>query len=251
MRLRVLGSHGGELPTSRSTCFLIDDHLALDAGALNRGLDVAGLQRVQHVLLTHSHFDHVKDLPLMGDVLIGHQRRGVDVYGSTECIRTLRRHMFNDALWPDFTRLPSRQAPMFRLHSFRARSRFRIGRYNVVAVPVDHPVESCGFVISDGKVSLGVSGDTGPTDALWKLMRRTENLAGVLIETSFPNAQQRLADVSGHLTPRTLKVELQKLGRPDVPVWLYHLKPRHVQVVTREVSRLPVRVAEIGDVYDL
>lgn len=251
MRLRVLGPHGGELPGCRSTCFLIDETFALDAGALTQTLELDELKRVDHVLLTHSHFDHVKDLPMLSDVLVGQRTRSVMIHSNTQCIETLRKNLFNDRLWPDFTSIPNRRQPIFKLKSFRPGATVTIGGYKVKSVLVSHPVESCGYVVSAGGVSLGVSGDTGPTDRLWKVLHATENLKAVLVECSLPNELQRLASLSGHLTPRTLAIEIEKLDRPDVEVFLYHLKPAYVDRLKREVKDLPVHVLELDEQYEL
>ncbi len=251
MKLHVLGCHGGELLRCKSTCFLVDDVLALDAGALTGTLDLEQLCRVDDILLTHSHFDHVKDLPLLADLIVGRRDRPVTIHGSRECIRALRENMFNDELWPDFTRIPSKSKPALKLKSFRAGATFQIGRYTVQTVPVTHPVESCGFVITDGRSSLGISGDTGPTEKLWKLFNSQKHLKAVLLETSFPNALQELADISGHLTPQTLASELGKFERNGAQVLLYHLKPAFVAQLKSELGGMPVRVLELGDTFEL
>ena len=106
MRLRVLGCSGGELGRHRTTCFLVDGRLAVDAGALTASLSLKELVAVDDILLTHSHFDHVKDVPLLTDLLVGRRKTPVRVHASTACARTLRTSIFNDELWPDFTRIP-------------------------------------------------------------------------------------------------------------------------------------------------
>lgn len=250
MKLQVLGCHGGELPTCRTTCFLVDDVLALDAGALTGTLTLERLCKVDHILVGHSHFDHVKDLPLLADLVIGRRERPVTIYASRACARALRENMFNDALWPDFTRIPSRRAPVLQIKTFKAGSTFQVGPYTVRSIPVSHPVESCGFVVSDGETTLAMSGDTGPTERLWKVLNKTEKLKALLLETSFPNAMQALADVSGHLTPRTLATELTKFRRNGTEVLLYHLKPAFVAELKRELAPLPVEVLELGDTFE-
>ncbi len=251
MRLKVLGPHGGELPGCRSTCFLLDETFAIDAGALTQTLALEELKRVDHVLLTHSHFDHVKDLPMLSDVLVGQRTRSVTIHSNTQCIQTLRKNLFNDRLWPDFTSIPNRRQPIFKLKSFRPGATLTIGGYKVKSVQVTHPVESCGYVISADGVALGISGDTGPTDKLWKVLHATKNLKAVMVECSLPNELQVLANVSGHLTPQTLAIELEKLDRPDVEILLYHLKPAYVDRLKKEVKHLPVHVLELDEQYEL
>jgi cAMP phosphodiesterase len=251
VRLKVLGPHGGELRGCRSTCFLVDDTLAIDAGALTGALDIDELVAVDDVLLTHSHFDHLKDLPMLSDVLVGRRRRPVVIHGGVRCIDALKRHVFNEELWPDFTSIPTRRQPLYKLRAFRPGARVTVGRHKVKSVLVSHTVETCGFVVTSGDSALGISGDTGPTEDLWKVLRATKELKLVLVECSFPNELQALADISGHLTPRTLEGELAKLGRPDVDVLLYHLKPTHREQLKREVAHLDVHVLELDEEYEL
>ncbi len=192
MRFRVLGCSGGELPHHRTTCFLVDGRLAIDAGALTSSLSLPKLLKVDDVVLTHSHFDHIKDVPLLADLLVGRRTRPVRVHASTECARTLRQNVFNGKLWPDFTRIPSPGAPVMDLRSFSTRRAFRAGALTFQPVPVRHPVESVGFVVGDGRTSFGISGDTGPTTAFWKLVNGSPGLKALLVELSFPNELQRL-----------------------------------------------------------
>jgi ribonuclease BN (tRNA processing enzyme) len=250
VKFRVLGCSGGELPDHRTTCFLVDGRLAIDAGALTSSLPLSKLLEVDDVVLTHSHFDHVKDVPLLADLLVGRRTTPVRVHASTECARTLRTNVFNGKLWPDFTRIPSARAPVLQLRPFSTSRAFLAGGVRFQPVPVRHPVESVGFVVSRGKSSFAISGDTGPTKRFWKLVNASPGLKAVLVEVSFPNQLQRLADLSGHLTPRTLASELAKLDRTDLPILLYHLKPAYVPRLRREVAALGlpgVRILEVGD----
>jgi ribonuclease BN (tRNA processing enzyme) len=250
MRLRVLGCSGGELAAHRTSCFLVDGALAVDAGALTTTLRLEELLAIDDIVLTHSHFDHVKDVPLLADLLIGQRRRPLVVHASTECARTLRENLFSGGLWPDFTRLPDPRNPILVIKPFDPRRRFKVGRYSLTPVPVAHPVESVGLVLSDGRGAMGISGDTGPTEELWRVVNRTRNLKALLVETTFPSRLQGVADASGHLTPRTLVGELGKLAPGRPPVYLYHLKPAFARELRRELAALKldgVRILRRGD----
>jgi cAMP phosphodiesterase len=252
VKFRVLGCSGGELPEHRTTCFLVDGRLAIDAGALTSSLPLRQLLKVDDVVLTHSHFDHIKDVPLLADLLVGRRTTPVRVHASTECARTLHKSVFNGKLWPDFTRIPSSRAPVMELRPFSTRRAFRAGTLHFQPVPVRHPVESVGFVVSNGRSAFGISGDTGPTNRFWRQINATPRLSALLVEVSFPNHLQRLADLSGHLTPHTLAKELAKLDRADLPILLYHLKPAYVARLRREVAALGlphVRILEVGDTF--
>ncbi len=230
---------------------MIDGHLALDAGALTSTLDLDELCKVDDILLTHSHFDHVKDLPLMADLIVGRRDKPVRIFSSRECTETLKANMFNNVLWPDFTAIPTKKNPVLQLKPFKAGATVKIGKYTVKTIPVSHPVESCGFIITDGHSTMAMSGDTGPTDALWKALNKVHGLKALLLETSFPNKLQQLADISGHLTPKTLESELLKFDRNGCEVLLYHLKPAFVSQLKHEVKHLPVHVLELGDTFEL
>lgn len=248
----MLGCSGGELPRHRTTCFLVDRTLALDAGALTASLGLEELLAVDDIVLTHSHFDHVKDVPLLADLLVGRRRRPVRVHASPECAQTLRESVFNGRLWPDFTRIPDPRRPVLRIVPFRPGRPFRVGRYAFRPIPVCHPVESVGFLITGGGATLAVSGDTGPTEAFWRAVNAAPRLSALLVELSFPNSLQWLADLSGHLTPRTLAGELSKLHRDGFPVLLYHYKPAHLAELRRELAglrRADVRVLRQGDTF--
>jgi cAMP phosphodiesterase len=254
LKLRVLGCWGGELGERRTTCFLVDGRLALDAGALTASLSLDELLGVDDILLTHAHLDHVKDVPLLTDLVASRRARPVVVHGSARCVQTLRRHVFNGRVWPDFTRIPSAARPALAVRPFQPRRPFRIGRYRVLPVPVAHQVECFGFVLSDGDVAVAISGDTGPTVGFWREVNAAADLRALLVETSFPTRLQAVADVAGHLTPRTLVGELEKLERDDIPIFLYHLKPAFEVELRRELATLRrrgVRILRMGDEIDL
>lgn len=257
MRLKVLGCHGGELLGCRSTSFLLDGKIALDAGALTQSLTLPELLKIDHVVVGHSHFDHVKDLPLMSDLLIGRRKKPLLIHASPEAARTLREHMFDNKLWPDFTRIPSPEAPILRIEVYEPGEAFTIGDYRILPIPVQHPVESNALIITQRKekVAIAMSGDTGPTDELWQALDRTKNLQALLLETSFPNALQGLADISGHFTPATMQRDLAKLKKhADLPVLLYHLKPAFLEPLSQEIrairSRRPLRILQLDEEYD-
>jgi hypothetical protein len=101
-------------------------------------------------------------------------------------------------------------------------------------------VPTTGFIVEDKTGSIAYSSDTAPTDRFWELVNQVRNLKAVVTETSFPNELQDLANMSGHLTPQTLEMELRKLKR-DVPVFLYGCKPRHLARIRAQVRPIKRR----------
>ena len=253
MKIEILGSYGGESVDCRMTCLLINDTVALDAGSLSQVLPIERQQKVQSIVLTHSHMDHTSSLPFFIENVFGKLREAVDVYASPATIYALRKHLFNNDTWPDFTRLPNHLLPVVRFHDLEEEVPVVIGGVRFTPISVNHLVPTFGFLIENDGAKILWSSDTGPTQRLWEIANRTENLSGIWVDTSFDNALQKIADVSGHLTPFTLAGELRKLER-RVPILLHHLKPPCIAKIHEEVAALgnpDIGFIEQGKIYSL
>jgi cAMP phosphodiesterase len=255
MELRVLGCHGGQTNEHRTSAFLVDGKLGIDAGALTSELTLAEQKKVRAVLVSHCHLDHIRDLATLADTRCQSGGPTLLLAGTAATIAALKEHYFNDVLWPDFTKIPIRDdGPTIRYVVMRPERELDIAGYGVRAVLVHHTVESAAFVVRKGKSTLAYSGDTGPTERLWKVLEGVD-LKALVMEVSFPNAEQALATVSGHHTPRTLEAELEKLGqREGLPILLFHIKPTFERAVLRELSRIRGRNLTIlspGDTFIL
>jgi ribonuclease BN (tRNA processing enzyme) len=251
MKLRVLGSFGGESPTCRMTSFLIDDVVAIDAGAITRALTIPEQRAIRHVLLTHTHMDHTTSLPFLIENTFEVRSEPVSVYCTRRVLAAVRRHLFNNDTWPDFSRIPNHLYPSVRFEVIHPERPFRIGglaggELEVTAIPVNHIVPTVGLLLRQGTSSTLFTSDTGPTERIWQVANQTEDLAAVITECSFPNRLQRLADVSLHFSPSSLALELEKLHR-HVPVFLYHFKPPYVDELRSELAatRLPHPATEL------
>ena len=139
LAIRVLGPYGGSAPGYRMTTFLIDGETALDAGALTEALPLAAQRRLRRVVLTHAHLDHVASLPFLVENLYGRERP-LEIIAPAPVLRTLSRHVFNDAAWPDFTRLPSRRRPTIVFRPVAVGRPFAAGGVRFTPLPVDHIV---------------------------------------------------------------------------------------------------------------
>jgi ribonuclease BN (tRNA processing enzyme) len=237
MRIQVLGGYGGESPDCRMTCLLINGTIALDAGSLSQALAVEQQVEVRSVLLSHSHMDHTNSLPFFIENVYGKGNGAIDIHASGATIYAIRKYLFNNATWPDFTRLPNHLLPAVRFHELESETPLELDGVTFTPIPVDHLVPTHGFLIEQNGAAVLWSSDTGPTQRLWEVANRTPNLKAICIETSFDNALQPVADVSLHLTPRTLEVELRKLER-RVPLLIHHLKPPCIRRIREEVRQL-------------
>ena len=236
LTVRVLGPYGGSAPGYRITTFLIDGETALDAGAITEALPLPAQRRIRRVLLTHAHFDHIASLPFLIENLYG-RARPLEVVAPAPVLQALRKHVFNDVTWPDFTRLPSRSRPTLVYRPVRAGRSIRCSDATFTPIPVDHLVPAYGYLVAKPGRAVLFSGDTRPTRAIWEAARRARDLKAIFLEVSFSDAQASVARDSCHMTPGLLPGELAK-APPRVPVFLYHMKPPSLSRIRREVRAL-------------
>lgn len=238
MKVRVLGCYGSELDSRRTTAFLLNGSVLLDAGTISAALSLREQARIRHILVSHSHLDHIKGIPILADNVYGRKRESITLLSTAGILRHLKAHLFNNVIWPDFTVIPGPDRSVFRLRALAPGRATRVGDLSVKPIRVNHSVETVGFLIRDRAGSLLYTSDTGPCDRLWEEANRTPDLRAVFIEASFPNRLARLAGVSGHLTPALLQRELSKLRSPEVDVYVTHMKPRYMPEIVPELKSL-------------
>lgn len=238
MKLRIVGCDGGMAPGRLTTCFQVTESLLIDAGSAASGLDLSAQRQLRDIFISHIHLDHIKDLAFLADNLVGDVET-IRLYALPEVTKALRKNYFNGQIWPDFTKIPSPQKPFYELVDITPEKEYWFGDVCIQPVDVDHAVPAVGFILreKDGSAVV-VSGDTGPTKRLWELSRKIDRVRGFIVEVAFPSTQQAIADGAKHFTPTTLKAELAKFERPDVPIGLYHLKPRFLEDLQKELKAL-------------
>ncbi len=252
MKIEVIGGYGGESLGCRMTCLVINDRIALDAGSLSQALPIERQAEIDWILLSHSHMDHTSSIPFFIENVFGRRQSTIDIYTSSATEYAIRKYLFNNATWPDFTRLPNHLLPAVKFHELLAETPVELNGVRFTPIQVDHPVPTHGFLIEENGKSVVWSSDTGPTFRMWEIANRARNLQAVCVDTSFDNSLQEIADVSFHLTPRTLEQELEKL-EVKVPVLLHHLKPPCVERIRAEVKQLrnpDVEFLEQGKTYE-
>lgn len=254
MKLRVLGCSGGIGARARTTSFLVDTDILLDAGTGVEDLSVDELAAIDHVFITHSHLDHICALPLLVDSVGGLRDRPLVVHALPETIDALRTHIFNWVIWPDFTEIPHFERPWMRFEPLRVGESVKVGTRSVRSLAASHTVPALAFHVQAPAGSLVFSGDTGPNDDFWLQVNSVPDLRYLIIETAFPNRDQDLAITARHLYPIQLGEELAKL-RTDPKVLITHLKPSDRATIEREIEawagRFAPRVLEGGEVLEI
>lgn len=239
MKVQVLGCHGAELGNRKTCGFKINDCVLLDAGTICSALSLSEQRNIRHILVSHAHLDHTKGLASFSENLHTElTRTPVTLFGLQPILDALQNHLFNDHLWPDFTRLPNKEKPVLHMQVLSEGETYQIDDLEITAFAVNHTVPSSGFIIRRGNTSMLYSGDTHQTENLWKAAAKEPFLKAALIEVSFPNALVNLARESKHLTPALFQKEFSKMGKPRLPVYAYHMKPKHLKEIERELEAL-------------
>jgi ribonuclease BN (tRNA processing enzyme) len=251
MRVRVLGCSGAISHGCRTTSFLLDDNVLIDAGTGVGDLTLDEMARVDHVLLTHSHLDHVAALPLMLDAVAARRMASgaapLQVHALPGTIAALKVHIFNNLIWPDFSAIPSVDAPLMRFVSIAVGEVLQVGGKAVEVLPAVHTVPAVGFAAASASGHWVFSGDTGRNPAFWKRVNQLP-VALLVIETAFSNREHELAQRSLHLDPGTLAHELEYIDpRCRYPIYITHTKPAETGLIMEEIRSFDDAPDRVGD----
>ncbi|MDP9900224.1 3',5'-cyclic-nucleotide phosphodiesterase [Variovorax ginsengisoli] len=256
LQVRVLGCSGAIARDCRTTSFLIDGTLLVDAGTGVGDLTLDEMAAVDDVLLTHSHLDHIVALPLMIDAVARRRTRALRVHALQETLDALRAHVFNNVIWPDFERLPTAEAPLLSLHPITVGQAIAFGGpapKHVEVLPARHTVPACGFAVrrATAHAHWVFTGDTERNPLLWRRLNALD-VGALVIETAFSDSEQALALRSSHLSPSSLASELAWIA-PErcYPIYITHTKPAETVAIMSEIAALARRDAVQGRTFDI
>ena len=237
MKIKVLGCSGGIGGALRTTSFLVDDDILIDAGTGVGDLSIEQLAAIDHVFITHSHLDHITSLPFLIDTVMGMRKHPITVYAIADTLKVLREHIFNWKVWPDFNVIPDPAQPFLQYKEIKLGETVELGSRKISALPANHVVPAVGYQLDSGKSSLVFSGDTTSCETFWQQVNKVDNLRYLIIETAFSNAEIELAKISKHLCPSMLVDELNKLSQ-SAEIYITHLKPGEGEIIMQEIGRL-------------
>jgi ribonuclease BN (tRNA processing enzyme) len=235
MKLKVLGCGGGISSNMRTTSFLLDHDILIDAGTGLNELSLIELSMIDHVFITHAHLDHIACIPFLIDSVWSMRSRPVTIYAVEGVLNIINKHIFNWDIWPDFSEIPSSHDPSMRYQAIGLGEPIFLGGRKITAIPANHGVPAVGFHLDSGKASLVFSGDTTTNDAVWEVINKIENLRYLIIETAFSDNEKELAILSKHLCPSLLVDELKKFQR-DAEVYITHLKPGEIELTMLQIE---------------
>lgn len=224
MKVRVLGCSGGISEGLKTTSLLIDDSVLIDAGTGIGDLPLDILQNIRTVFLTHSHLDHVCGVPLLVDTIFDQLKSPLTVYGRPETIAALQKHIFNNVIWPDFSKIPSPERPALKFEPVEVSCSIKVGNNLFELLPVNHIVPACGYRVSNGSGVMAFSGDTTSNNEFWHALNAGPKLNILIVEAAFPNSDLEICKLAYHYCPSLLAEDIKKLRqKPDI--YLTHLKP--------------------------
>lgn len=252
IELQLIGCNGGiGGPTRHTTCYGLGEHVVIDAGTGLGTLPLERLARIDHVVLTHAHLDHVACLPLLIDSVAALRDTPLTVWAQDVVIGLLRSHLFNNQIWPDFTQIPTPEHPFLRFQSMPDHGA-EIDGYQFMPLPAEHGIPACGYRVERDGSAIAFSGDTGDCPTFWNTLKNDATLKAVVIECSYPLAMKPMAELSMHLHSGTVSERLQALP-PNVTSVIVHRKPGLEQDIARELTSAlagrDLRLPEPGDVY--
>ncbi len=239
MQIRALGCSGSIAAGSRTTSFLLDDTVLIDAGTGVGDLTLDEMSRVDHIFITHSHLDHVLSIGLLADSVARRRemqgRPPVLVHAQPATIAALKLHILNGVIWPDFTRLPTVDAPVLAFRSIEIGDTVEVAGRRIEVLSAAHTVPAVGYAVHGNEGAWVFTGDTGPNPALWQRLAQIK-LKMLVIETAFGDDEHELAVISGHLCPAMLGRELAQLPGKGYEVYITHIKPGEVEAVMAEIA---------------
>ncbi len=235
MKFSVLGCSGGIGGNLRTTSFLIDQDILIDAGTGVGELSLNELAAIDHIFITHSHMDHICSLPLLLDSIAGMRERPVTVYATSDTLDILKQHIFNWKVWPDFSEIYHGIHAVMRYQTISVGELVELEGRKITALPAVHTVPAVGYHLDSGEGSLVFSGDTYINDGLWAAANKIANLRYLIIETAFSNHEKELAVLSQHLCPSLLADELKKY-HGDAEIFITHLKPDEAGLIMAEIK---------------
>lgn len=250
MKIRVLGCAGSISTESKTSAFLINDSVLLDGGTICSSLSLEEIKPLKNIFISHPHFDHIKGLPTLAENLVFMQETiPATIYGSEQTLKSIRQHLMNGIIWPDFSALPNESAPVIKYSILNEGVAVHLDGLSVTPYFLFQNFRDFGYCIDDGKSTLLYTSDIGH-DATLTIKGKVPD--AIIIEVSFPNEKEELALQTGHLTPLLMMDMLKKLQPPPGKIFVSHLKALYRDQIIKEIVSLEIPnliILNDGDIF--
>ena len=235
--IKVLGAFGAKTTSTSMTCIQLDESTVIDAGNILLGLG-ADASKVDNILLTHSHMDHIADIPFIIDVYFSNRTSSLNIYGTKDTLKNLKEYILNWEIWPDFTQIPllGTNTMAINLHEITLDKEFQINNMNIKAIKTNHTQGSCGYVVEKNNNAIFFTADTTTCPEIWEEVNKNKKITSVIVDVSFTSDFRQLAIDSKHFTPELLNEDLVNLKRDEVKIFINHLKPSFISNIEFEIN---------------
>lgn len=152
MEIKVLGCSGGVGGQLRTTTLLINDDVVIDAGTGLGDLSLQEMSRIRHIFLTHSHLDHITSIPFLVDTMFDTIKEPIIIHGLAATINALKKHIFNNVIWPDFSCLPSSENPVMKYQVMQPGEMVEIDNRKFEMIEVNHIVSGVGYRVESAEI---------------------------------------------------------------------------------------------------
>ena len=224
MEIRILGCSGGVGVDLRTTTMLIDQDILIDAGTGVGDLSMEEMLNIRHIFVTHSHLDHIACIPLLVDTLFDLLETPVTIHAQAVTIAALKNHIFNNIIWPDFSKLPDKENAVMRFEEMKPGDLFSLNDRHLEMFEVNHSVPGVGYRVESAHGAFAFSGDTTTNDSFWASLNARDKLDVLVVEAAFANEDIELCRRAGHYCATLLAKDLAKLKHKP-KVYISHNKP--------------------------
>jgi ribonuclease BN (tRNA processing enzyme) len=237
--IEFLGTSGTRTPSQGTTCLRVSEHCVIDAGNL---INTFGNEvfTIEHIFLSHSHLDHIIDIPFLADLFVTQKSISLKIYALQSTLDDLRQFIFNQRIWPNFEEilLIGHTDKTIELIPLELEVPYTVDDVILTPFKTNHTEGSCGYIIEKNGSAILFTADTYRCDRIWELLDERKNIHTLVTESSFPSEFDSLALDSKHLTPKILADELKKCHRNDFALHVMHLKVLFQKAIIEELKAL-------------
>lgn len=237
--IEFLGTSGTRTPTQGTTCLHVSKHCVIDAGNLINAFG-DDIFTIEHIFLTHSHLDHIIDIPFLADLFVTQKSISLKIYALKETLDDLRQFIFNHRVWPNFEEISliGHTEKTIELIEIQLDETYAIDDITLTPFKTNHTDGSCGYLIEKNNAGILFTADTYKCPRVWELMDQHPHIHTLVTEVSFPSSFEKLALDSKHLTPALLQSELQQCKRNDFTIYAMHLKTLFAPTIIHELKTM-------------
>ncbi|MBV5322042.1 MAG: HD domain-containing protein [Sulfuricurvum sp.] len=239
--IEFLGISGTKSTSHGTTCLRVSKHSVIDAGNLIQGMGIH-IYDIEHIFITHSHLDHIIDIPFVADLFVIRQTKPLKIYGLKNTLDDLRQFIFNHRIWPDFEQinLLNHNDKTIQFIEISPDEPYQIDGVTLTPFKTNHTDGSCGYMIEHNANGVLFTSDTYKCNKIWEIIDENPHIHSLIVDVSFPSRYQQLANDSKHLTPQILSEELLKCTRQDFRIFPIHMKPLLENSIIEELTSLGI-----------